>query len=73
MPQWAWPFHSLLAGRDPVALDYTGWRIVEQQRAAKGLPTLRAAKREPVYIARAADAQHRLGTNDPAMIDKVEA
>jgi uncharacterized protein (DUF362 family) len=73
MPQWAWPFHSLLAGRDPVALDYTGWRIIEQQRAAKGLPTLQAAKREPVYIARAADEQHRLGTNDPAMIDKVEA
>jgi uncharacterized protein (DUF362 family) len=73
MPQWAWPFNGLLASRDPVALDYTGWRIIEQQRAAKGLPSLQAAKREPAYIARAADAQHRLGTNDPAMIEKVEA
>jgi uncharacterized protein (DUF362 family) len=73
MPQWAWPFNGLLASRDPVALDYTGWRIIEQQRAAKGLPSLQAAKREPVYIARAADAQHRLGTNDPALIEKVEA
>jgi uncharacterized protein (DUF362 family) len=73
MPQWAWPFNSLIASRDPVALDYTGWRIIAEQRAAKGLPTLQAAKREPVYIARAADAQHRLGTNDPALIEKVEA
>jgi uncharacterized protein (DUF362 family) len=72
MPQWAWPFNALLASRDPVALDYTGWRIIEQQRAAKGLTSLQAAKREPAYIARAADAQHRLGTNDPAMIEKVE-
>jgi uncharacterized protein (DUF362 family) len=73
MPQWAWPFNCLLASRDPVALDYTGWKIIEQQRATKGLPTLLAAKREPAYIARAADAQHRLGTNDPAQIEKVEA
>jgi len=28
--------------------------------------------REPAYIARAADAQHRLGTNDPNLIEKVE-
>ncbi len=61
-----------MASRDPVALDYTGWRIIERKRAEKGLPTLRELKREPVYIARAADAQHRLGTNDPASIDAVE-
>ena len=70
MPQWAWPFNGLLVSRDPVALDYTGWQIIERQRAEKGLPTLRAAKREPVYIASAAG--RRLGTNDPALIEKVE-
>jgi uncharacterized protein (DUF362 family) len=72
MPHWSWPFNGLLVSRDPVALDYTGWKIIEEQRAGKGLPTLKAAKREPVYIARAADAQHRIGANDPAMIEKVE-
>jgi len=72
MPQWSWPFNGLLVARDPVALDYTGWRIIEAARAEKGFPTLKAAKREPTYIATAADAQHRLGTNDPARIEKVE-
>jgi hypothetical protein len=73
MPQWSWPFQGVLASRDPVALDYTGWRIIEEQRAAKKLPSLREARREPTYIARAADAQHRIGTNDPALIERVEA
>ncbi len=72
MPHWSWPFNGLMASRDPVALDATGWRIIEQQRAEHGLPTLKAAKREPTYIARAADAQHKLGMDDPARIDKVE-
>jgi len=72
MPHWSWPFNGLLVSRDPVALDYTGWQIIERQRAEKGLPSLKAAKREPAYIARAADAQHALGTNDPALIERVE-
>ncbi len=72
MPQWTWPFNGLLVARDPVALDYTGWRIIEAARAEKGFPTLKAARREPIYIATAADSAHRLGTNDPRQIDKVE-
>ncbi|HTQ56956.1 MAG TPA: DUF362 domain-containing protein [Bryobacteraceae bacterium] len=72
MPQWAWPENALLVSRDPVALDYTGWQIIERKRAEKGLPTLKAARREPVYIASAADAAHRLGTNDPRRIEQVE-
>jgi uncharacterized protein (DUF362 family) len=72
MPQWSWPFNGLLVARDPVALDYTGWQIIESKRAEKGLPSLRAQKREPTYIATAADARHRLGTNDPKRIDRVE-
>ncbi len=73
MPQWMWPYNGLFAGRDPVALDFTGWRIIEKKRAAVGLPSLKASKREPTYIATAANAQHRLGTNDPARIELVEA
>jgi uncharacterized protein (DUF362 family) len=72
MPQWCWPFDGLLVAADPVALDYTGWQIIEAKRAEKRLPSLRALKREPVWIATAADARHRLGTNDPKRIERVE-
>ncbi len=72
MPQWSWPFNGILTSRDPVALDYTGWQIIEQKRAEKGLQSLRSVKREPVYIATASDPRHKLGTNDPNRIEKVE-
>ncbi|MBI4874071.1 MAG: DUF362 domain-containing protein [Acidobacteria bacterium] len=72
MPQWTWPFNGLLVAQDPVALDSVGWQILERKRAEKGMPPLKAAKREPTYIATAADAQHRIGTNDPRRIRRVE-
>jgi uncharacterized protein (DUF362 family) len=72
MPQWSWPFNGLLVARDPVALDHVGWQLIEAKRAEKGLPSLRALKREPTYISTAADARHRLGTNDPKRIERVE-
>ncbi len=72
MPQWTWPLGVLLASRDPVALDYTGWQIIEKKRAAMGLASLAAMKRAPAWIATAADAAHRLGVNDPRRIERVE-
>ena len=72
MPQWMWPFNGLLVARDPVALDYLGWKIIEKKRAEMGAPSLRQQKREPAYIATAADAAHRLGTCDPQHIERVE-
>ena len=72
MPQWTWPYNGLLVARDPVALDYTGWQIIERKRAEKGMKPLKEMKREPTYIATAADASHRLGTNDPRRIELVE-
>jgi uncharacterized protein (DUF362 family) len=72
MPQWSWPFNGLLVARDPVALDYVGWRLIEMKRAEQGMKTLEALKRMPRYIATAADARHRLGTNDPNQIDLIE-
>ena len=72
MPQWTWPYRGLLVAEDPVALDYTGWQIIEQKRAEKGMKSLKDAGREPRYIATAADPQHRLGTNDPRQIERVE-
>ena len=72
MPQWMWPFNGLLVARDPVALDYVGWKIIEKRRAEAGMKLLKELKREPTYIATAADAEHRLGTCDPQRIERVE-
>jgi hypothetical protein len=55
-----------------VALDHTGWRMIERKRAEKGLKTLEAEERTPRYIATAADAEHRLGMNDPRKISLIE-
>jgi uncharacterized protein (DUF362 family) len=71
-PQYAWQENALILSQDPVALDYTGWQIIERKRAEKKLQTLEAAGRPPRYIATAADARHRLGTNDPRRIEVVE-
>jgi uncharacterized protein (DUF362 family) len=72
MPQWMWPFNGLLVSRDPVALDYVGWKIIEKKRLEMGAPSLREQKREPAYISTASDAEHRLGTCDPKRIERVE-
>jgi len=71
-PQYSWKNNSLILSQDPVALDYTGWQIIERKRAEKGLKTLEADGRAPRYIATSADGQHRLGTNDPRRIVVVE-
>ncbi len=71
-PQFSWKNNALIVSQDPVALDYTGWQIIERKRAEKGLKTLDADGRSPRYIATAADAQHRLGTNESRRIAVVE-
>ena len=72
MPQWTWPCNGLLLATDPVALDSVGWRILERKRAEKGLKSLSVLNRAPIYIATAADPQHRLGTDDPKEIEQLE-
>jgi len=71
-PRFAWHANALLVATDPVALDYVGWQMIERKRAAEGLKTLAADGRAPNYIATAADAKHRLGSNDPGRIRLVE-
>jgi len=71
-PEHSWKCNSLLVSQDPVALDYTGWQIIERKRAAMGLKTLEAEQRAPRYIATAADSEHRLGRCDPSRIAVVE-
>lgn len=72
-PEYTWPQNSLLVAQDRVALDHTCWQIIERKRAEKGMKTLEDAGRPVLYIATAADAQHKLGTNDPRQISLVEA
>jgi len=71
-PEYSWKQNALIVSQDPVALDYTGWQIIERKRAEKGLKTLEGEGRAPHYIATAADAQHLLGTNDPRRIAVAE-
>jgi uncharacterized protein (DUF362 family) len=71
MPQWRWNYNGLIVGQDPVALDYSGWQIIEEERLKHNLQSLKAVGREPTYIATAADAQHRLGTNDPKRLNLI--
>lgn len=71
-PERLWFPNALMIGEDRVALDTTAWQMIERKRAEAGVPTLAAAGREPQYIATAADAAHRLGTNDPQRIRLVE-
>jgi uncharacterized protein (DUF362 family) len=71
-PEHSWNANTLLVSQDSVALDHTGWQIIERKRAEKGLKTLAAEERAPSYLAIAADDEHRLGTNDPKRISIVE-
>lgn len=72
-PEYTWPHNSLLIAQDRVALDHIGSEIIERKRAEKGLKSLADVGRPPAYIATAADAQHKLGTNDPRQIALIEA
>jgi uncharacterized protein (DUF362 family) len=71
-PERLWYPNALIVGEDRVAIDHTAWGILERKRAEMGLPTFETAGRPPLYIATAASATHRLGTNDPNRIHLLE-
>ena len=71
-PERLWYPNALIVGEDRVAIDQIAWGILEKKRAEVGMPTFEAAGRPPRYIATAADAAHRLGTNDPKRINLIE-
>ncbi len=71
-PERLWYPNALVVGEDRVAVDHTAWQMIERKRAEVGMPTLEKAGRAPKYIAAAADAAHRLGTNDPQRIRLLE-
>jgi len=49
-PQWNDQSNKLVFGLDPVAVDTVGWKLVEDLRAKKGLPSLPEERREPAYL-----------------------
>jgi uncharacterized protein (DUF362 family) len=71
-PEYSWNEDGLMVGEDRVAIDTISAQIVEHKRAEKGLNTLEQKGTPLTYIATAADAQHKLGTNDPARIALIE-
>lgn len=48
--RWAEKYNALVFGVDPVAVDSVGWKIIEDLRARKGLPSLKEEDREPAYL-----------------------
>jgi len=69
-PRYAWEYGGILVSRDPVALDYVGWQIIEQRRKEMGIKSLKAAGREPKYISTA--AKLKLGNMDEKKIKRIE-
>ncbi len=65
-----WNYNGILVGTDPVAVDYQGWQIIEQQRQSVGVPALAAIGRRPKHIQSAAD--RGVGTNDPSRMDVLD-
>lgn len=49
-PQWAENCNKLIFSTDPVAADAVGWKLIDELRARKGLPSLKEENREPVYL-----------------------
>jgi hypothetical protein len=60
------PHGAVYVATDPVAMDTHGWKVIDDERQARGLPSLKESGREPAYI-RAA-GQFGLGVHDPAGI-----
>lgn len=65
--QYTWEYNGLLLGTDPVAVDATGLRILEAQRAAH-FGSAQPLAVSPKHIA-LADQRHGLGVADPERID----
>lgn len=68
-PNFVWEHKALLFSADPVAMDYTGWQIIEARRAEIGRKPLAEEGRPPRFIETA--ASKGLGTNDPAKIEMI--
>ncbi len=69
-PKYTWPYKGLLVGFDPVAVDATGVRILQQKRKLF-FGDDRPINPPPKHIF-LADTRHHLGTADPAKIELIK-
>jgi uncharacterized protein (DUF362 family) len=69
-PRYAREFGGLLVSRDPVALDFCGWTVIDALRREAGLPPLAETGREPSYIRTA--ARLGLGRADWSRIRRID-
>jgi uncharacterized protein (DUF362 family) len=49
-PRYALDYGGILVSADPVALDYSGWKIIEEERKKMNLKTLEESGRAPRYL-----------------------
>jgi uncharacterized protein (DUF362 family) len=68
-PRYAREYGGLLVSRDPVAIDFCGWTIIDTLRREAGLPRLAESGREPSYIKTA--ARLGLGRADELRIRRI--
>ncbi|HEK85014.1 MAG: DUF362 domain-containing protein [Candidatus Saccharicenans sp.] len=69
-PQWAENCQKLIFSTDAVAADSIGWKLIEELRAKKGLPSLKEENRQPAYLFTA--EKMGLGQADQANIEILE-
>ena len=70
--QWYENYGGIIASSDPVAVDFVGYRIIDEIRKKHNLPSLEKAGRKPNYIFTAADPEHNLGNAKSENVDLVE-
>ena len=61
-PKTRVPHGAVYVATDPVAMDTYGWKVIDDERKAHGLPSLKESGREPAYIQAA--GQFGLGVHD---------
>jgi hypothetical protein len=69
-PEYIWKYNGLILGTDPVAVDVTGIRILQEKRKAffkEEMPLNPPAKH--IFLA---DSRHGIGNSDPLKIDLVK-
>ncbi|MEN8223590.1 MAG: hypothetical protein ABFR36_10100, partial [Acidobacteriota bacterium] len=69
-PKYVWKYYGMVAGFDPVAIDYMGLRIIESQRKiffGEDRPLNPPAKHITL-----ADTRHHIGIADPKKINLIK-
>ena len=67
-PEWTWEYKTILASLDPVAIDYVGVKILDEQRAKINLPPI-----EPKCKCVQTAAAKGLGVADMSKIEIIKA